>query len=77
MIGARHDRWGETPIAVIVPAVPAAPPTLDDLTGWARGKLSSYKKPTGLVIVDQLPRNAAGKVLKHELRVRYGAAGSR
>ena len=74
VIGARHERWGETPIAVIVPADPAAPPTLDDLAAWARGKLSSYKKPTGIVIVDQLPRNAAGKVLKHELRARYGTA---
>jgi acyl-CoA synthetase (AMP-forming)/AMP-acid ligase II len=72
VIGAKHERWGETPIAVIVPADPAAPPTLDDLTVWARGKLSSYKKPTGIVVVDQLPRNAAGKVLKHELRARYG-----
>ena len=30
------------------------------------------KKPTGIVVLDQLPRNAAGKVLKHELRARYG-----
>ena len=80
--GPRHNcmtfsRMNETPIAVIVPADPAAPPTLDDLAAWARGKLASYKKPTGLVVVDQLPRNAAGKVLKHELRVRYGAAGTR
>ena len=73
VIGAKHDRWGETPIAVVVPADPAAPPTLDDLTAWARGKLSSYKKPTRLVLVDELPRNAAGKVLKHELRATYGA----
>jgi len=73
VIGAKHDRWGETPIAVVVPADPAAPPTLDDLAGWARGKLSSYKNPTRLVLVDQLPRNAAGKVLKHKLRAPYGA----
>jgi fatty-acyl-CoA synthase len=72
VIGAKHERWGETPIAVIVPADPAAPPALDDLTDWARGKLASYKKPTSLVIVAELPRNAAGKVLKHELRASYG-----
>jgi fatty-acyl-CoA synthase len=72
VIGAKHERWGETPIVVIVPADPAAPPTLDDLTDWARGKLASYKKPTSLVIVAELPRNAAGKVLKHELRASYG-----
>jgi fatty-acyl-CoA synthase len=74
IVGARHERWGETPIAVIVPADPAAPPTLEDLTAWSRDKLSSYKKPTGLVVIDELPRNAAGKVLKHELRARYGGS---
>ncbi len=75
VIGARHERWGETPIAIVVPVDPAVPPTLDDLTSWALGKLASYKKPTGIVVLDQLPRNAAGKVLKHELRARYGQNG--
>ena len=75
VIGARHERWGETPIAIVVPADPAVPPTLDDLTSWALGKLASYEKPTGIVVLDQLPRNAAGKVLKHELRARYGQNG--
>jgi fatty-acyl-CoA synthase len=72
VIGTRHERWGETPIAIVVPADPAAPPTLEDLTGWTAGRLASYKKPTGLVVLDELPRNASGKVLKHELRARYG-----
>ena len=74
VIGTKHQRWGETPIAVVVPADPAAPPALADLTGWARGKLAAYKHPTGIVILDQLPRNAAGKVRKHDLRARYGAS---
>jgi fatty-acyl-CoA synthase len=74
VIGARHQRWGETPVAVVVPADPAAPPTLDELTGWLRDRLASYKKPTALVLVDELPRSAAGKVLKHELRRKYGEA---
>ena len=74
VIGARHDKWGETPVAVVVPADPAAPPTLEDLTGWTAGRLASYKKPTSLVILAELPRNASGKVLKHELRARYGGS---
>jgi fatty-acyl-CoA synthase len=74
VIGARHQRWGETPVAVVVPADPAFPPTLDELTGWLRDRLASYKKPTALVLVDELPRSAAGKVLKHELRRKYGEA---
>jgi fatty-acyl-CoA synthase len=74
VIGARHERWGETPVAVVVPADPAGPPALDALTGWLRGRLASYKKPTALVLVDELPRSAAGKVLKHELRSKYGGS---
>ena len=45
---------------------------LEDLTGWTTDRLASYKKPTGLVVLDELPRNASGKILKHELRARYG-----
>jgi fatty-acyl-CoA synthase len=71
IVGGKHDRWGETPVAIVVPADPSAPPSLDDLTAWSRGKLASYKRPTRMVILDQLPRNAAGKVLKNELRARY------
>ena len=71
VIGAKHARWGETPVAVVIPADPASPPTLDDLAAWCQGRLASYKKPTVLVLVDSLPRNASGKVLKHELRASY------
>ena len=72
VIGAKHARWGQTPVAVVIPADPASPPTLDDLAAWCRGRLASYKKPTVLVVVDSLPRNASGKVLKHQLRASYG-----
>jgi fatty-acyl-CoA synthase len=71
VIGRKHPQWGETPVAVVVPSGQA--PTLEDITEWCRERLASYKKPTDLVIVDALPRNAAGKVLKGELRARCGA----
>jgi len=74
VIGAKHARWGETPVAVVVPADPASPPTLEDLVDFSRDKLASYKTPTILVVLNELPRNAAGKVVKHELRARYGEA---
>ena len=70
VVAAPDQRWGETPVAVVVPADPAAPPTLDDLTEWCRTRLASYKKPTRLLVVDALPRNASGKVLKPVLRER-------
>ncbi|HVS67684.1 MAG TPA: long-chain fatty acid--CoA ligase, partial [Mycobacteriales bacterium] len=71
VIGIPHDKWGETPAAIVVAADPAAPPTLEDLVEFTRDRLASYKKPTALAVLDELPRNASGKVLKHELRARH------
>jgi fatty-acyl-CoA synthase len=71
IIGAPHERWGETPVAVVVAVDAAAAPTLEDIVEFSRDRLASYKKPTVVVIVEALPRNASGKVLKHELRTRY------
>ncbi|GAA3205316.1 AMP-binding protein [Actinocorallia longicatena] len=68
VVGAPHPRWGETPVAVVVARDPSAPPSLDDLTAWCRDRLAPYKKPTRLLLVDALPRNASGKVLKPALR---------
>jgi fatty-acyl-CoA synthase len=74
VIGVPHERWGETPVAIVVPADPVDPPKLDHVTEWLRDRLASYKRPTALVLLDELPRSAAGKVLKHELRAKYGGA---
>ncbi|HVV77291.1 MAG TPA: long-chain-fatty-acid--CoA ligase [Mycobacteriales bacterium] len=71
VIGIPHDKWGETPAAVVVAAQPDSPPTLDDIVDFTRDRLASYKKPTALIVVSELPRNASGKVLKHELRARH------
>src|SRR3954470_5305443 len=74
VVGIPHERWGETPAAVVVPADSESPPTLDDLVDWTRDRLASYKKPTRLFVIDELPRNASGKVLKHQLRATYSSA---
>ena len=66
VIGVPHPRWGETPVAFVVGAGAAA-----ELIEHCRERLASYKKPSAVVFVDALPRNAAGKVLKRELRERY------
>ncbi|HET9690789.1 MAG TPA: long-chain-fatty-acid--CoA ligase [Acidimicrobiales bacterium] len=68
LIGVPHDRWVETPRAVVVPLDPADPPTETEIIDWCRARLASYKKPTSVVVVDELPRNASGKVLKTRLR---------
>jgi fatty-acyl-CoA synthase len=67
VVGVPHPRWVETPLAFVVPAggriVDEA-----ELVAHCRERLASYKKPSGVVVVDALPRNAAGKVLKRRLR---------
>jgi fatty-acyl-CoA synthase len=71
VIGVPSEKWGETPLAVVVPADPAAPPTTEEIVAWCREHLASYKKPSQVVVVDALPRNATGKVVKLALRERY------
>ena len=71
VIGRPDDQWGEVPIAVA--AVAESGLTLADLDEFLTGRLARYKHPKGLEIVGALPRNPAGKVLKTELRTRFGA----
>ena len=59
-------------MAVIVPSDPGDPPTEDEIETWCRARLASYKKPSAIRIVDALPRNVSGKVLKTDLRTRFG-----
>jgi fatty-acyl-CoA synthase len=72
VIGVPHPRWGETPRAVVVAVDPASPPTEDEIVAWCRERLASYKKPTSVIVVDALPRNATGKVVKPALREQHG-----
>ena len=72
VIGRAHPKWGEVPVAVA--AVSEAGLLLEHLEEFLNERLARYKHPKGLEIVDALPRNPAGKVLKTELRIRYSAA---
>jgi fatty-acyl-CoA synthase len=72
VIGRPHEKWGEVPVAVA--AVTQNNLRIDDLDEFLDERLARYKHPKGLEIVDALPRNPAGKVLKTELRTRYGAS---
>jgi fatty-acyl-CoA synthase len=78
VIGRPHQKWGEVPIAVaaVVADVPQQNLSLADLDEFLKERLARYKHPKGLEIVDALPRNPAGKVLKTELRARYGASNT-
>jgi fatty-acyl-CoA synthase len=76
VIGRAHEKWGEVPIAVaaVVADAPQNRLSLEDLDEFLTERLARYKHPKSLEIVDALPRNPAGKVLKTELRARYAAA---
>lgn len=71
VIGRADEKWGEVPIAVA--AVTNDDLRIEDLGEFLTDRLARYKHPKALKIVDALPRNPAGKVLKTELRLRYGA----
>jgi acyl-CoA synthetase (AMP-forming)/AMP-acid ligase II len=73
LIGVPHPKWVETPVAIIVAADPADPPTEAEIVEHCRAHLASYKKPSRVVVVDALPRNASGKILKTQLRERFGS----
>ncbi|MDG4825157.1 long-chain fatty acid--CoA ligase [Asanoa sp. WMMD1127] len=71
VIGVPDERWGEVPWAIVT-LRPGA--DLDTAAVRARlaGKLARYKLPARVVIVDELPRTASGKVRKADLRQHYG-----
>lgn len=68
VIGAPDERWGERVVAVVAPK-PGKSITLEALQAFADGRLARYKLPRELRLVDALPRNPTGKVLKANLRV--------
>ncbi|GAC1392856.1 MAG: long-chain fatty acid--CoA ligase [Ktedonobacteraceae bacterium] len=72
IIGIPHPRWGEVPIAYVVPK-PGQVITEDELRSACLAKLAKFKVPQHVLFVDVLPRNPSGKVLKRELRNRAPA----
>jgi long-chain acyl-CoA synthetase len=71
VIGVPDERWGETVKALVVRA-PGATVAPEELVAFAREQLAGYKLPRSVEFVPALPRNPAGKVLKRDLRSRYG-----
>jgi fatty-acyl-CoA synthase len=67
IIGQPDEKWGEVPVAVAA-LRPGTEVGLDDLNDFLGDRLARYKFPKKLVLVDALPRNAGGKVLKTDLR---------
>jgi acyl-CoA synthetase (AMP-forming)/AMP-acid ligase II len=70
VIGVPHEIWGEAVKAIVVPE-PGAAVTADALARFVDKRLADYKKPRSVDFVDQIPKNAYGKVLRRELKARY------
>ena len=70
VIGLPSPKWGEVPLAVVV-CKKGASLSAEELLGWCKGKLATFKLPKVAVIVEEIPRNPSGKVLKRVLRERF------
>jgi malonyl-CoA/methylmalonyl-CoA synthetase len=73
VVGVPDPEWGERVAAAIVRRL-GAELTAESLGGWAGERLAPYKVPSRVHFVDELPRNALGKVIKPELRGRLEGA---
>ena len=69
VVGRPDPEWGELVTAIVVPADPAAPPGLDVLRGFARGRLPDYAAPRAVVVVPAVPLLSSGKPDLGALRV--------
>ncbi|WP_406471638.1 o-succinylbenzoate--CoA ligase [Streptomyces sp. NBC_01615] len=75
VIGVADDKWGEVPRAVVV-AREGVDLDPDAVLASLAGRLAKYKIPKSVVIADELPRTASGKLLKARVRTRYGTTNS-
>jgi acyl-CoA synthetase (AMP-forming)/AMP-acid ligase II len=75
VIGIPDARLGEVPMAWVVPA-PGRDPDPGDIIDWSGQRMANYKVPRRVAVIDALPLNAAGKVVKTELRERAAGAAA-
>ncbi|WKU03537.1 long-chain-fatty-acid--CoA ligase [Micromonospora sp. HUAS LYJ1] len=70
VIGVPSERWGETPLALVVPEA-GTEPTPDELIAYCRERIAHFKCPTAVELRSFLERNPSGKFQKHLLRAPY------
>jgi acyl-CoA synthetase (AMP-forming)/AMP-acid ligase II len=69
VLGIPSSKWGESPLAVVVPKDPTL--TADEVMAWCKGRLAPYKLVKAVEFVTEIPRNPSGKILKRVLREQY------
>ena len=70
VIGVSDEKWGETPVALVI-LYECASVSESDLLPWLNSQLAKYQRVSKIVFRDEFPRNALGKVLKKDLRREY------
>jgi len=70
VIGVPHEKWGETPKALVV-LRPGQAATAEELIAFCRDRLAHFKCPTSIDFLGELPRTATGKLQKYRLREQY------
>ncbi len=70
-IGVPHAEMGEELRGLVIPADPATPPDPVELVAWCRDRLTHYKCPRTIELVEDLGRNTMGKINKRKLRAPY------
>ncbi len=68
VVGAPDPIRDEVPVAFVVPADGANPPTVDELMGWCRDRLTKAKQPRDITFLAELPRTSVGKIRSFILR---------
>ena len=76
VIGIPHEKWGETPLGLVVLRSGHADTDAEAMRGWANERLGKQQRLARIEFVAELPRNPNGKLLKRELRKRFSGAGS-
>ena len=66
VVGLDDNEWGELIVAALVVKDKAI--NLKDLNTWLRTTIAAYKTPRKYLLIDELPRNAMGKVTKNEVK---------
>ncbi|MGO9838936.1 MAG: class I adenylate-forming enzyme family protein [Polyangiaceae bacterium] len=76
VIAVPHEKWGETPLVLVVRRE-GATTTGEAIMTWGNSRLGKHQRASRVELRDALPRNALGKVLKRELRDAYSSPGCR
>lgn len=80
VFGVPHEKWGETPLAAVQlrPRADGSAANADELRSWINARVAArYQQVSAVSIVVNFPRNAAGKILKRELRDPHWAGRER